>query len=91
MFKSIPEGQPPIARGRPDGKWKRYKVLDTIRRWYRFMTVDQSEHARIRQEWEDRFNSLPPDGDFNAMPNVHSNAGLDESAKTSPEADWNEL
>lgn len=67
IFNTIPVGQPAIARGRADHEWKRYKVQDTVRRWFRFMYVSQTDAARIRYDWEKRFDSLPPDGDFSAL------------------------
>lgn len=70
VFKTVPEGQPPIAPGRLDRKWKRYQVQDTVRRWFRFMSVDQSQAKRIRDDWEKRFRELPPDGDFSSMRDV---------------------
>lgn len=67
VFKSVPVGQPPIARGKHDYEWKREKVEETVRRWFRFMNVDQHEARRIRETWDKRFSSLPPDGDFSLM------------------------
>lgn len=72
VFKSIPTGVPPIASGRSDEKWKRWKVQDTIRRWFRFMDVHQSEAAKIRDEWETRFEKLPPDGDFSVVQDLET-------------------
>lgn len=68
VFRSIPEGQPPVANGRPDHKWNRYKVQDTVRRWFKYMGVNQAEANRIRDDWEKRFSELPPDGNFSSLP-----------------------
>lgn len=67
VFTSVPVGEPPIANGRTDQEWKRFKVLDTVRRWFRFMSVSQTESAKIRDDWERRFAALPPDGDFSCL------------------------
>eukprot|EP00965_Chrysotila_dentata_P167633 5535795-Pleurochrysis_carterae.AAC.1 len=70
IFKSIPEGAPPLAMAKPDVKWSRIFVEGTIRAWYAFMVVDTPlAFQKIKDEWESVFDSLPPpDGDVNALP-----------------------
>eukprot|EP00965_Chrysotila_dentata_P059857 1985218-Pleurochrysis_carterae.AAC.1 len=70
IFKSIPEGAPPLAMVKPDVKWSRILVEGTIRAWYSFMVVDTPlVFQKIKDEWESAFDSLPPpDGDVNALP-----------------------
>lgn len=68
VFKSLPSGPPPVADAKKDREWKRWSVEATVREWYRYMTVTQEEAAQIRQSWEKRFASLPPDGVCNELP-----------------------
>lgn len=70
IFKSIPSGAPPIAKGKSDHEWRRFKVQDTVRRWFGYMTTNQEEAARIREDWETRFSELPADGDFDSLPDT---------------------
>lgn len=68
MFKSLPDGEPPIAKGKTDREWRRDVVQSTVRSWYKYMHVSQNALTKIRAEWETRFDSLPPDGDMNQLP-----------------------
>lgn len=63
MFKTVPEGPPPIAMARKDNQWNREGVESTVRTWFGYMNVTQRALAKIRTEWEIRFDSLPPNGD----------------------------
>jgi hypothetical protein len=68
VFKSIPTGHPSLAKAHPDTKWGRGTVTDTIRQWYRYMSVSNAESAKIRADWESRFSALPtPDGDMSGL------------------------
>lgn len=68
VFKSLPTGPPAVAHAKKDREWKRSSVEATVREWYRYMTVTQEEAAQIRQSWEKRFDSLPPDGACDQLP-----------------------
>ena len=68
VFKTIPEGQPELKRGKPDAKWCRDKVETTVKAWFQFMSVLPTEAARIKATWTARFESLPLDGDTSQLP-----------------------
>ena len=39
-----------------------------MRSWFRYMAVESAESVRIREEWEARFDALPPEGDTTQLP-----------------------
>lgn len=63
LFGSTPVEPPPFAKGKTDSEWDREGVETTVRKWYKFMHVNNTALTKIREEWERRFDSLPPDGD----------------------------
>lgn len=71
MFKHVPEGPPAIAMGHPDRKWNREVVENTIRKWFGYMQVSHRALAKIRTEWEVRFDGLPPNGDTSLLADEH--------------------
>ena len=38
-----------------------------MRAWFRYMFVSQDESARIRHEWQSRFDALPKDNDIEEL------------------------
>ena len=68
VFKSTPTGMPALAKAKTDREWGRENVQSTVRAWYQHMRVDASEQVRIKQDWEARFTSLPPNGDTTQLP-----------------------
>lgn len=42
--------------------------MATVRNWYRYMGVSQHAASVIRQDWEKRFGSLPPNGNLQDLP-----------------------
>lgn len=68
MFKSVPEGPPPVAKAKPDKRWNREAVENNVRSWFRYMPVSLSALTKIRTEWENMFESLPPNGDTTQLP-----------------------
>ena len=61
---------PPVAPAKADGRWGRNAVVRsaTVRSWFRYMAVESAESVRIREEWEARFDALPPEGDTTQLP-----------------------
>ena len=71
VFKTIPKGPPQLAPAKPDVKWQREKVEETVSAWFPYMKVSAAEEARIRDEWSRVFSALPPpDGDTNTLPDI---------------------
>ena len=68
IFKSRPEGQPPVAMAGSDRSWNRAAVESNLTAWYKYMDVSQSDSVKIRAEWDARFAALPPDGDTTELP-----------------------
>ena len=68
VFNTIPTGQPPLARGKPDSQWRKSDVMNTVRAWFPYMTCSAAEQQRHRHDWEERFSNLPPDGDVEQLP-----------------------
>ena len=68
VFKSIPTGQPGIAKAKEDTKWGRSTVIQTVQSWFRFMPVTEAALVGIKQDWNQRFSDLPPaDGDLSQL------------------------
>ena len=67
VFKSLPTGPPKLARGKTDAQWNKSTVLKTVRAWFKHMSVDPREAYRLEQEWEARFQTVPPDGDMEQL------------------------
>ena len=67
VFKSIPTGIPKLERAKADHKWGKDTVLATLRAWYRYMSVSVADAALIRSDWDERFRTLPPDGDVEQL------------------------
>ena len=69
VFKTIPLGAPALATAKSDHQWNRTTVTTTIRQWYRYISMrkGEAEQTRVRNEWEARFENLPPDGDTNQL------------------------
>lgn len=68
VFKSIPQGQPKVANAKEDQEWRRLAVEGTVREWFRYMSVTQQQAQQIREDWERRFASLPPNGNYSHLP-----------------------
>ena len=68
VFKSIPTGEPELKPAKPDSKWCRAEVQETIRSWFRYMILQPAELANVKKIWESRFESLPVDGDMSTLP-----------------------
>ena len=68
VFKSLPSGQPALAKAKADHVWGRSTVESTVRQWYPFMSVGTAEKAGIKQDWEARFEALPVGGDTSLLP-----------------------
>ena len=77
VFKSTPTGIPTFKAGLPDNKWKRAEVQSTILSWFRFMPLQMQELARVKAEWQSRFDSLPQDGDMSTLPEALRLAWVD--------------
>jgi hypothetical protein len=69
VFKSIPSGEPPLARFvKKTCEWRRDEFEGTLRQWYRFMVVkNEVEATEIREEWRKTFDKLPPEDDPNQL------------------------
>ena len=68
VFKSIPAGPPQLAKAKADDDWNRTTVESTVRQWYKFMSLSESEHVQVTSDWETRFAALPIGGDTNLLP-----------------------
>ena len=69
VFKSIPTGHPCIAKAKEDSKWGKAVILATVRAWYKYMSVEARQLEGIKNDWETRFNTLPPPcGDLSQLP-----------------------
>lgn len=62
-------GPPPLAKfAKEDHEWNRYGVEGTIRQWFNYMVLDtQDEAKRVRDEWRQKFDEIPVDGDINSL------------------------
>ena len=68
VFKSIPTGQPGIAKAKEDSKWGRATVVQTVQSWFRYMSVPEAMLVGIKHDWKKRFADLPPaDGDLSQL------------------------
>ena len=68
VFKQTPAGLPGLAKAHENSKWGKDSVLATVRAWFRYMSLNDAALARVKSEWEDRFDSLPPaDGDMEQL------------------------
>ena len=68
VFKSLPEGHPELKPGKPDARWKRDEVERTVKAWYKYMAVLPTQAAKIKSDWQARFDALPTDGDVSELP-----------------------
>ena len=68
VFKSIPQGQPPLKEAHKDSAWKRDVVENTIHRWFSLMQGNAARLAIAKSEWDAKFEALPVDGDTSALP-----------------------
>ena len=68
VFKSIPDGPPSFRAAKTDRQWKRAEVQSNVRSWFRFIPLEQAELTQVQAEWEQRFESLPCDGDISTLP-----------------------
>ena len=51
-----------------DTAWDCAGIESNIRAWYKYMHVNETQAAKIRAEWDARFDTLPPDGDTTQLP-----------------------
>lgn len=60
VFKTIPEmREPKRAKFKKDDEWKRSRVESTIKQWFPYMALQESERERTRREWITKYFSLP--------------------------------
>ena len=43
-------------------------MQSTVQSWFRFIPLEQAELTRVKGEWDERFQSLPVDGDISTLP-----------------------
>ena len=67
VFKTIPSGQPKLARSEPDHAWNRVEVENTVRAWMRHIPLNVHEMTRIKSQWNHRFEMLPKNGDIELL------------------------
>ena len=68
VFESVPNSQPLLAKAKADELWGRTAVEGTVRAWYRYMSTNSpASAAKIKAEWDARFDGLPTDGDTNLL------------------------
>ena len=68
VFKSLPEGHPELKKGKADSRWRRDEVERTVKAWFKYMSVLPTQAAKIKSDWQARFEALPPDGDVSQLP-----------------------
>lgn len=68
VFKSLPTGKPGLAVAKADHVWGRSNVESTVRQWYKYTSLNAPDAARVREDWETRFECLPPQGDTSKLP-----------------------
>eukprot|EP00965_Chrysotila_dentata_P246062 6206933-Pleurochrysis_carterae.AAC.2 len=60
VFKSIPEGLPPLAALKPDQSWERYNVESAVRKWLPHFTLPTEEAFNAaKDEWNRRLWRIP--------------------------------
>ena len=69
VFNTIPEGKPKLAKAKAEHEWSGSTVISTVRQWYRFIanSTSPTDETKIRTEWEQRFENLPPEGDTDQL------------------------
>lgn len=69
IFKETPNPAvaPPTAPIARDTEWGRTAVSTNVRRWLPFLGLRMTEQYEAEEEWENTFNSLPPDGDISQL------------------------
>ena len=71
VFKgAVPMGPPNLRAGLADHQWYRAEVQNTIQAWFRFMPLQPTELTRVKTEWQERFDSLPQDGNMSTLPST---------------------
>ena len=68
VFKSLPQGQPELKKGKPDATWRRDEVERTVKAWFQYMAVLPTIAVKIKNDWQIRFAALPPEGDVSKLP-----------------------
>ena len=76
VFREFPTGQPALAKGKADHEWRKDTVISTVRAWFQVMHLNLGELARVKQDWQARFDALPPDGDTNQLAESYKPAWL---------------
>ena len=68
VFKTLPEGPPPLAPFKADQNWNRSAVQTNVRRWLPHLQLSAAELQRAQTEWEAVFKACP--SDVNSLPST---------------------